>query len=153
MNRSFLFLSSAVAAFSLSSCANNKATADDPYAAAPGVDAANPYGVPQAPAAPQAPSYPQANAPAVPSAPAYQPIPAPPAAPPAYGPASAYNPPPASIPSAPSFSQNTSPHTVVEGDTLWGLSRRYNTSVDAIKAANGLSGNTIVKGVTLNIPQ
>ena len=48
---------------------------------------------------------------------------------------------------------NTVPHPVVAGDTLWGLSQRYGTSVDAIKAANGLTSDTIQTGTTLQIPR
>ena len=45
-----------------------------------------------------------------------------------------------------------SSHTVVKGDTLFSLARRYNTSVNAIKSANGLSSDTIRIGQTLTIP-
>ena len=129
--------------FTFVSCSNK--VQDDPYAGNPAANPANPYGVPQAPEAPvvspTAPGYapPQVNAPG------YEPVPAPPVAPPAYGDA-----PRSSVPVVPS---GGSQHVVVAGDTLWGLSRRYNTSVDAIKAANGLSSNTIVKGTTLTIPK
>lgn len=44
-------------------------------------------------------------------------------------------------------------HTVVTGDTLYGLSRRYGTTVSAIQSANGLSDSNIRLGSTLNIPQ
>lgn len=43
-------------------------------------------------------------------------------------------------------------HTVVRGDTLWGLSRKYNISVDAIKQANGMAKDTVVLGSKLRIP-
>lgn len=43
-------------------------------------------------------------------------------------------------------------HTVVRGDTLWGLSRKYNVSVDAIKQANSMRNDTVVLGSTLVIP-
>ncbi|BDS06319.1 hypothetical protein NT6N_13590 [Oceaniferula spumae] len=43
-------------------------------------------------------------------------------------------------------------HTVSRGDTLYGLSRRYGTSVSAIQKANGLKGSTIVNGKRLRIP-
>ncbi len=43
-------------------------------------------------------------------------------------------------------------HTVVRGDTLWGLSRKYNVSVDAIKKANGMTRDTVVLGSKLRIP-
>ncbi len=45
-----------------------------------------------------------------------------------------------------------SSHTVVKGDTLFSLARRYGTSVSAIKSANGLSSDLIRIGQTLTIP-
>ncbi|KAF8413715.1 hypothetical protein HHK36_001707 [Tetracentron sinense] len=41
---------------------------------------------------------------------------------------------------------------IVKGDTLWGLSRKYGVSIDAIKEANGLAGDTIYAGKKLVIP-
>ncbi|KAJ4982303.1 hypothetical protein NE237_033140 [Protea cynaroides] len=41
---------------------------------------------------------------------------------------------------------------IVKGDTLWGLSRKYGVSIDAIKEANGLTGDTIYAGKKLFIP-
>ncbi|KAM7271241.1 hypothetical protein ACFE04_030455 [Oxalis oulophora] len=41
---------------------------------------------------------------------------------------------------------------VTPGDTLWGLSKKHGVSVDAIKQANGLSGDTIYVGKKLIIP-
>ncbi|XP_042484746.1 probable N-acetylmuramidase [Macadamia integrifolia] len=41
---------------------------------------------------------------------------------------------------------------IVKGDTLWGLSRKYGVSIDAIKEANGLTGDTIYAGKKLVIP-
>ncbi|XXG77480.1 hypothetical protein AAC387_Pa08g1626 [Persea americana] len=48
----------------------------------------------------------------------------------------------------------SSPKTIeiVKGDTLWGLSRKHGVSIDAIKEANGLSGDTIYAGKKLVIP-
>jgi len=43
-------------------------------------------------------------------------------------------------------------HTVVSGDTLYGLARRNGTSVKAIKSANGLSSDVIRIGQKLRIP-
>lgn len=112
-------------------------------------DPNNPYAVPgvstegaYAPAS--QPPYEQASAP-------YQPIPN-----------TAVNP-PASIPSTPTYTPPSSPsqsvsssggnHTVSGGDTLWGLSRKYGVSVDDIRQANGITGDTIVTGQTITIPR
>jgi len=43
-------------------------------------------------------------------------------------------------------------HVVKRGDTLYGLSRRYSTSVSAIQSANGLRSTTIAIGKKLRIP-
>lgn len=43
-------------------------------------------------------------------------------------------------------------HTVVAGDTLYSLSRRYGTTVSRIKSVNGLSSDLIVNGRRLRIP-
>ena len=43
-------------------------------------------------------------------------------------------------------------YTVVSGDTLWSIARRYGTTVDAIKRLNGLTGDEIRGGQTLLIP-
>lgn len=48
----------------------------------------------------------------------------------------------------PSFS-----YTVQPGDTLWLLSRRFNTTVDAIKALNGLTSDLLSVGQVLQIPE
>ena len=42
-------------------------------------------------------------------------------------------------------------HVVQKGDTLYSISKRYNTSVDEIKKMNGLSGNNISIGQILSI--
>ena len=49
---------------------------------------------------------------------------------------------------APSFST----YTVVAGDTLWLLAQRFGTSVEAIMAANGLTGSNLSIGQVLRIP-
>lgn len=112
-------------------------------------DPNNPYAVPgvttqgggYAPTA-QAPyQNPTNNAP-------YQPIPTTPINPPAT---ISTNTPPPAISSLPSSGGGR--HTVASGDTLWGLSRKYNVSVDDIRQANGLTSDTIVTGQTLNIPR
>lgn len=43
-------------------------------------------------------------------------------------------------------------HTVVRGDTLSSICRRYGLSVKALKAENGLSSDLIVPGAVLTIP-
>ena len=43
-------------------------------------------------------------------------------------------------------------HTVGDGETLWGIARRYGVTVDAVKAANGMERETIRPGQTLRIP-
>ncbi len=50
----------------------------------------------------------------------------------------------------------TSPYleyTVRAGDTLWAISRKYNTTVDAIKQLNGLTNDTLNIGQILRIPK
>ena len=42
-------------------------------------------------------------------------------------------------------------HTVIPGDTLYSLSKRYNTTVEAIRQLNGLSGNLIIVGQQLRV--
>ncbi|MCI3027667.1 N-acetylmuramoyl-L-alanine amidase [Desemzia sp. C1] len=42
-------------------------------------------------------------------------------------------------------------HKVVAGDTLWGLSKQYNATVDQIKEWNNIKSDTIVIGDTLKI--
>ena len=44
-------------------------------------------------------------------------------------------------------------HMVKKGDTLYSLSKRYGTSVSAIKRANGISGTTINTGKSYLIPR
>lgn len=51
------------------------------------------------------------------------------------------------VPSSGSFA-----YTVQSGDTLWQLSRRYGTTVDAIKQLNGLTSDLILVGQVLKIP-
>lgn len=43
-------------------------------------------------------------------------------------------------------------HTVVKGDTLFNISRRYGTTVGAIQSANGINGDLIRLGERLVIP-
>lgn len=42
-------------------------------------------------------------------------------------------------------------HTVQKGDTLYAISRKYNTTVDAIKSLNGLTSNNIALGQQLRV--
>lgn len=42
-------------------------------------------------------------------------------------------------------------HLVVRGDTLWSLSRRYNTTVAQLKALNGLKSDLIIVGQVLKV--
>ncbi|MGJ8644622.1 MAG: LysM peptidoglycan-binding domain-containing protein [Luteolibacter sp.] len=43
-------------------------------------------------------------------------------------------------------------HTVVRGDTLWGIGKKYGVTVDSIKQANGLTTDVAVLGANLQIP-
>lgn len=43
-------------------------------------------------------------------------------------------------------------HLVVEGDTLFSLSKQYNVAIKAIQKENDLKGTTIIKGKVLRIP-
>uniref|UniRef100_A0A2N9F7T3 LysM domain-containing protein n=1 Tax=Fagus sylvatica TaxID=28930 RepID=A0A2N9F7T3_FAGSY len=54
------------------------------------------------------------------------------------------------LPEVPESSQRTI--EIVKGDTLWGLSRKFGVSINAIKEANGLEGDTIYAGKKLIIP-
>lgn len=49
-------------------------------------------------------------------------------------------------------SSSSRSHTVAKGDTLYGLARKYGTTVTKIKSANGLSGDLIRTGQKLKIP-
>lgn len=43
-------------------------------------------------------------------------------------------------------------YTVKAGDTLYGIARTYNTTVDAIKSLNGLNNNNLRIGMVLKLP-
>ena len=43
-------------------------------------------------------------------------------------------------------------YRVRTGDSLWTIARKYGTTVNAIKAENGLRGNTIFEGQVLEVP-
>lgn len=71
----------------------------------------------------------------------------------------AYNPPSYQQPSyeAPSYSgggstAGSTSHTVRKGDTLFNISRRYGTTVNELRRANGINGDLIRIGETLVIP-
>lgn len=53
---------------------------------------------------------------------------------------------------APSTSTASTSHTVVRGDTLGGIARRYGVSSAAIQQANGMTSDTVVLGRALVIP-
>jgi len=114
----------------------------NPYGV-PGVSTAasntNPYAVPGANGETGAPYQP---IPGVNSTPSAQTIPTPPPAPPTQ----AYTP----LPQA--SSSLGSSHTVEKGDTIWGLTRKYGVTGDALRAANNLQTDTIWVGQRLIIP-
>lgn len=58
---------------------------------------------------------------------------------------------PSSSPSSSSSSSGRT-HIVAKGDTLWGISRRYKVSVDAIKKRNGMTSDFLRPGDSLRIP-
>ncbi len=131
-------LLASAAAVSLVSCSTFKSGND--YDTTDAYDTSNPYGVPGGTSGESVP---------------YQPV-NPPAENPTYSPAAydytapAPTPAPAPPPSRPALSGTT--HTVVKGDTLWGISRKYGVSVEAIKQANGITRDIVVLGSTLQIP-
>ena len=43
-------------------------------------------------------------------------------------------------------------HTVVRGDSLWSIGKKYGVSIDAIKQANGMTKDIAVLGAKLKIP-
>ena len=48
--------------------------------------------------------------------------------------------------------ESTITYTVMSGDTLYSIARKYNTTVDAIKSLNNLTSNTLSVGQVLKIP-
>lgn len=44
-------------------------------------------------------------------------------------------------------------HTVISGDTLWGIGTRYGTTVDKLRQVNNLRGDTIFPGQKIEIPE
>ena len=93
--------------------------------------------------------------------------------PPAANPYGGYTPPPANTYTPPPYTQPADPysgsstggsyssgggsssgraHTVVRGDTLSGISRRYSVSVSELMRANNLNSDLIREGQKLSIP-
>jgi len=135
------------AAVTLSSCSLFKKGDENYDTVDGGVDSAydtsNPYGVPGE-AAPDSVPYQPVNPPA--DNPTYAPA--------AYedsAPAATTSADPGSAPASAPAAASTS-HTVVKGDTLSAIARRYGSSSAAIKQANGMSSDTVVLGKTLVIP-
>ena len=139
------YLALATAAVLLPSCSlfkkgeENYDTVDGAGDAA--YDTSNPYGVPGENTADSVP---------------YQPV-NPPADSPTYSPAAYEDNTPgaaAGSPPAPSATAATASatHTVVRGDTLGAIARRYGSSSAAIKQANGMTSDTVVLGKKLVIP-
>lgn len=65
---------------------------------------------------------------------------------------------PAPKPSQPSPNKSVSggnyeTYTVVKGDTLWSISKKFNTTVEAIKQLNGLTSDVISVGQVLKVRQ
>jgi len=89
-----------------------------------------PTTTPTSPTTSPRPTYPPTTPP---SQPTTTPTPAPPNVPPS---------PPANA---------TQFHTVVAGETLYAISRRYGLTVDALKQLNGLTGNNISIGLELRV--
>ncbi len=123
------------------------ASAYDPYG-----QQTNPYG--QAPATNPYPQVPATNNPYG-QAPATNPYGQAPATNPygSYEPAQTTQPGPGSAYTAPATSGGGGGSiTVKSGDTLSAIARRNNTSVSALRSANGLSGDLIKVGQRLNLP-
>jgi len=83
----------------------------------------------------------------------YQPLPGVPTQPPVIGapdPAPIIGTPVQPTPTAPTAHAGT--HTVVAGESLWRISRKYGVTVPQLKAANNLQSDTIWVGQKLNIP-
>lgn len=56
----------------------------------------------------------------------------------------------ASVP--PASSAATKEHYVAPGDSLWKISKQYGVSIDAIKAANQMTSDTVILGKKMIIP-
>lgn len=159
------FLVVSLVALGLASCKNaGNSISSDPYAtnAVDGGGGYNPYtnapggvasNTPAPPTYPQAPTYQQ---------PSYDPPPAPAPAPEpdpyAYqAPKTTPKTTPKKTPSSsakkkPKASSSSKRYTVKKGDNLYGVARKYGTTVSKLKSANGLSGDLIRIGQVLKIP-
>ncbi len=51
-----------------------------------------------------------------------------------------------------SGSTGTNTYTVVSGDSLWSIARKYNTTVDNLKKLNNLTSNSLSIGQILIVP-
>ncbi|MDO4696219.1 MAG: peptidoglycan DD-metalloendopeptidase family protein [Neisseria sp.] len=102
------------------------------------VPTANPYG-----ATPYNPNAEAAPAPYVPAVP-YTP-PAPAYTPPSAGTSGTY------VPSYAPVDIHAATHTVVRGDTVYNISKRYNISQDNLREWNNLNGNNIGVGQVLRV--
>jgi LysM repeat protein len=56
----------------------------------------------------------------------------------------------ASVP--PASSAVAKEHYVAPGDSLWKISKQYGVSIDAIKAANQMTSDTVILGKKMIIP-
>lgn len=114
---------------------------------APAANTGNQYGVPNS-GAPG--SYNPPYQPIAPINPPATPLPAPYGTPPvAIAP---YTPPPATPAPTPSPDLNGNVYTIKAGDSLWGIARKFETSVKAVKETNGMTNDTIIEGRSLIIP-
>ena len=59
----------------------------------------------------------------------------------------------ARTPAASTRAEGSRRHQVERGDTLWGIARRYGTSVSELRRRNGLSSDRLQTGQTLALPE
>ena len=132
----YLVLAAATAALSSCSLFNKNEENYDTAGDTAGYDTSNPYGVPG-----------EGSAESVP----YQPV-NPPADNPTYAPAAYEESAASPAPAAPPAAAASTTHTVVRGDTLSGIARKYGVSIAAVKQANGMTSDVVVLGKDLVIP-